>query len=217
MVSSYRRSFSSAANSSGCLFGKAAHSPGFVPVWCLPEQESLERDEPPGSCCHCYAVSLKRRAAICIRSRCLTRLVFASEGRLVTRKVNSSRSLQKVTANISSTFCTLQGSTDSVCGLSTSSALVSHVHLRPHGDPRVNRSRSAAPGCGQYTQKTDRQCYFIDIDSQKMHLYFFYTMVQKVKNDQKLKSRGPAAADSINHSGFDRIGESLPYNLSPDL
>ena len=35
-------SFSSAdlaANSSGCLFGKAAHSP--VPVWCLPEQKSL--------------------------------------------------------------------------------------------------------------------------------------------------------------------------------
>ena len=28
--------------------------------------------------------------------------------------------------------------------------------------------------------------------SQKMPLYFFYTMVQKVKNDQKLKSRGPA-------------------------
>ena len=26
--------------------------------------------------------------------------------------------------------------------------------------------------------------------SQKMPLYFFYTMVQKVKNDQKLKSRG---------------------------
>ena len=25
-----------------------------------------------------------------------------------------------------------------------------------------------------------------------MPLYFFYTMVQKVKNDQKLKSRGPA-------------------------
>ena len=26
--------------------------------------------------------------------------------------------------------------------------------------------------------------------SQKMPLYYFYTMVQKVKNDQKLKSRG---------------------------
>ena len=26
-----------------------------------------------------------------------------------------------------------------------------------------------------------------------MCLYFFYTMVQKVKNDQKLKSRGPAS------------------------
>ena len=50
MVSSYRRSSLShlAANISGCLFGKAAHSPGFVPVWCLPEQESLESDEPPG-------------------------------------------------------------------------------------------------------------------------------------------------------------------------
>ena len=38
MVSSYRCSSLSllAANSSGCLFGKAAHSPGFVPVWCLP-------------------------------------------------------------------------------------------------------------------------------------------------------------------------------------
>ena len=27
---------------------------------------------------------------------------------------------------------------------------------------------------------------------QKMPLYFFYTMMQKVENDQKLKSRGPA-------------------------
>ena len=26
--------------------------------------------------------------------------------------------------------------------------------------------------------------------SQKMRLYFFYTMVQKVKNDQKFQSRG---------------------------
>ena len=81
MVSSYvyRRSSHSllAANSSGCLFGKAAHSPGFVPVWCLPEQESLESDKPPGSCCHCSAVSLECRAAICIRCRSLTRLVFA--------------------------------------------------------------------------------------------------------------------------------------------
>ena len=80
MVSSYRRSSLSllAANSSGCLFGKAAHPPGFVPVWCQPEQESLESDEPPGSCCHCSAVSFQRRAAICVRCRCLTRLVFAS-------------------------------------------------------------------------------------------------------------------------------------------
>ena len=80
MVSSYRRSSLSllAANSSGCLFGKAAHCPGFMPVWCLPEQESLESDEPLGSCCHCSAVSLERRAAICIRCRCLTRLVLAS-------------------------------------------------------------------------------------------------------------------------------------------
>ena len=46
MVSSYRRPSLSllAANGSG---GKAAHSrPGFVPVWCLPEQQSLESDEP---------------------------------------------------------------------------------------------------------------------------------------------------------------------------
>ena len=28
--------------------------------------------------------------------------------------------------------------------------------------------------------------------SQKMPLYLFYTMVQNVKNDQNLKSRGPA-------------------------
>ena len=63
MVFSYRRSSLSllAANS---LVGKAAHSPCFVPVWCLPEQESLESDEPPGSCCHCCAVSLERQAAI---------------------------------------------------------------------------------------------------------------------------------------------------------
>ena len=136
MVSSYvyRRSSHSllAANSSGCLFGKAAHSPGFVPVWCLPEQESLESDKPPGSCCHCSAVSLECRAAICIRCRCLTRLVFARvtssfgnmKGKLFTE-------FKKVMANISSTFYfflasgMLQGSKDSVCGFSTSSALVS--------------------------------------------------------------------------------------------
>ena len=69
--------------SSGCqqfrLFLRKGGS-GLVPVWCLPEQESLESDEPPSSlnCCHCSAVSLERWAAICIRCRCLTRLVFAS-------------------------------------------------------------------------------------------------------------------------------------------
>ena len=103
-------------------------------------------------CCHC-SVSLERRAAICIRCQCLTRLVFASVtssfGNTKLRKVNCSQNLKKVTANISSTFYMLQGSTDSVCSLSTSSALVSHVHLRPHGGPRVNRSRSAAPGNGR--------------------------------------------------------------------
>ena len=29
--------------------GGSPYSPGFVPVWCLPEQESLGSDEPPGS------------------------------------------------------------------------------------------------------------------------------------------------------------------------
>ena len=104
-------------------------------------------------CCHCSAFSLERRAAICIRCRCLTRLVFAS---VITSSLGNTKGkrftkLKKVTANISSTFCMLQGSTDSVYGFSTSSSLVSHVHLRPHGGPRVNRSRSAAPGnsCGR--------------------------------------------------------------------
>ena len=101
-------------------------------------------------CCHCSAISLECRAAICIRCRCLTRLVFAivitssfgnTKGKLLPK-------LKKVTVNISSTFCVLQGSRDNVCGFSTSSTLVSHVHLRPHGGPRVNQSRSAAPGNG---------------------------------------------------------------------
>ena len=35
--------------------------------------------------------------------------------------------------------------------------------------------------------------------SQKMPLYFFYTMMQKVKNDQKLKSRGPALTHKKDH------------------
>ena len=118
MVSWYRRSSLSllAASSSGCFSGKAAHSPGFLPVWCLSEQESLESDEPPGSlnCYHRSSVSLERWAAICIRCRCLTHgLVFASvitfsfgnmKGKLFTK-------LKKVTANISSTYCMLQGST----------------------------------------------------------------------------------------------------------
>ena len=155
MVSSYRRSSRSLldANSSGCLFGKAAHSPGFVPVWCLPEQQSLESDEPPDS-----LLPLLRRFFGAPGSHMHTLSVSHPTGvhqrhffLLVTRKVNCSRNLKKVTANISSTFCMLQGSTNSVCGLSTSSALVLHVHLRRHGGPRVNRSRSAAPGnaCGR--------------------------------------------------------------------
>ena len=113
---------------------------------------AMSRQVPAATCC---AVSLERRAAICIRCRCLTGDPTGVRQRhffpQVTRKVNCSRNLKKVTANISSTFCMLQGSTDSVCGLSTSSALVSHLHLRPHGGLRVNRSRSAAPGnaCGR--------------------------------------------------------------------
>ena len=60
-------------------------------------QESLESDEPPGSCYHCSSVSLERRAAICISCQCLTRLVFASvitssigntKGKLFTKKSN---------------------------------------------------------------------------------------------------------------------------------
>ena len=91
MVSSYRRSSLSllAANSSGCLFGKAAHSPGFVPVWCLPEQESLESDEPPGSCCHCFAGQPYAYAVSVSPEWCSP----ASLLPLVTRKVNCSRSL----------------------------------------------------------------------------------------------------------------------------
>ena len=99
-------------------------------------------------CCHCWAVSLERRAAICIR-----RLVFASvtssfgntKGKLFTKFKKSNGE------HLFDLLHRLQGSTDSVCGLSTSSALVSHVHLRPHGGPHINRSRSAAPGnaCGQ--------------------------------------------------------------------
>ena len=105
MVSSYRLSSLSllAANSSGCLFGKRAHSPGFVPVWCLPEQESLESDEPPGSCCHCSAGQPYAYAVGVSPDWCSP----ASLLPLVTRKVNCSRSLKKLTANISST-CALQ-------------------------------------------------------------------------------------------------------------
>ena len=103
--SSYRLSSLSllAANSSGCLFGKRAHSPGFVPVWCLPEQESLESDEPPGSCCHCSAGQPYAYAVGVSPDWCSP----ASLLPLVTRKVNCSRSLKKLTANISST-CALQ-------------------------------------------------------------------------------------------------------------
>ena len=49
-------------------------------------------------CCHC-SVSLERRAAICIRCRCLTRLVFASVtssfGNTKLGKVNCSQTLKK--------------------------------------------------------------------------------------------------------------------------
>ena len=68
--------------SSGCyLFrlslrkGGSPYSPGFVPAWCLPEQESLESDEPPGSLLPLLrrVFNLERPAAICIRCWCLTR------------------------------------------------------------------------------------------------------------------------------------------------
>ena len=97
--------------SSGChLFwlslwkGGSPYSPGFVPVWCLPEQESLESDEPPGS-----LLPLLRRffgatgshmhtlSSFFFFYRCLTRLVFAecsfitssignTKGKLFTKK-----------------------------------------------------------------------------------------------------------------------------------
>ena len=78
MVSSYRRSSLSldllAANSCGCLFGKAAHSLVSCPSWCLPEQESLESDEPPGSCCHFSAGQIYAVHTLSVSHR----LVFAS-------------------------------------------------------------------------------------------------------------------------------------------
>ena len=48
--------------------------------------------------------------------------------------------------------------------------------------------------------------------SQKMPLCFFYTMVQKVKNDQKLKSRGPALNKNTRGKGVEVQGKlkSLP-------
>ena len=121
-------------------------------------------------CCHCSAVSLERRAAISIRCRCLTRLVFAS---VITSSFGNTKGklFMKVTANISSTFCMLQGSTDSVCGFSTSSALVSHIHFRPNGGPRVNIDSISECSAGKRVrpisceQTTYRQCYFIDKDN----------------------------------------------------
>ena len=163
MVSSYRRSSLSllAATCSGCLFGKAARHTLLVSCpsgVCLNRSllRAMSRQVP---CCHCSAVSLERQAAICIRSRCLTRLVFASEcgfitsSIFVTGKVNCSRKSKGEhlfdLLHAAGHLCKL--STDSVCGFSTSSALVSHIHLRPHNGPRVNRSWSAAPGnaCGR--------------------------------------------------------------------
>ena len=47
--------------------------------------------------------------------------------------------------------------------------------------------------------------------SQKMRLYFFYTMVQKVKNDQKFKSRGPACLKKKIITIFTKtLGERFP-------
>ena len=164
MVSSYRRSSLSldllAANSCGCLFGKAAHSLVSCPSGaCLNRSllRAMSRQVPA-------ATSPQGSHMLCIRCRCLTdwcspALLLPS----VTRKVNCSRSLKKVTANISSTFsgfCTLQGSTDSVCGLSTSSALVSHVHLymrarwpAPSIDVGVQRRETA----DNVAEQTNRQ------------------------------------------------------------
>ena len=78
MVSSYRRSSLSllAANTSGCLFGKAAHSPG--PSGACLNRSLLRAMSGQVPCCHCSAIFLECRAAICIRCRCLIRLVFAS-------------------------------------------------------------------------------------------------------------------------------------------
>ena len=168
-VSSYRRSSLSllAANSSGCLFGKAAHSPGFVPVWCLPEQESLESVEPPSCCCHCSAGQLYAYAVGVSSDWCSP---ASSRLPLVTRKVNCSQNQKKVTANISSTFCMLQGSTDSVCGFSTSSALFSDVTYartvaRVSIDLGVQRRETA-----DKLRTNDKHYCFIDIDKCKHQL-----------------------------------------------
>ena len=114
MVSSYRCSSLSllAATCSGCLFGKAARHTLLVSCpsgVCLNRSllRAMSRQVP---CCHCSAVSLERRAAICIRCRCLTWLVFASECSFITSSIgNTKGKLFTKSKLISRTFCMLQG------------------------------------------------------------------------------------------------------------
>ena len=93
MVSSYRRSSLSllAATCSGCLFGEAARMVLCPSGVCLNRSllRAMSRQVP---CCNCSAVSLVRRAAICICCRCLTRLVFASECGFITSSIRNKKS-----------------------------------------------------------------------------------------------------------------------------
>ena len=95
MVSSYRRSSLSllAATCSGCLFGKAARDTLLVsyPSGVCLNRSLLRAMSRQVLCCHFSAVSLERRAAIWIRCRCLTRLVFASECSFITSSIGNTK------------------------------------------------------------------------------------------------------------------------------
>ena len=133
-----------------------------MPFWCLREQKSLESDEPRGS-----LLPLLRRFFGAAGSQTPSSPAYAvlSLLPLVTRKVNCSRKSKGEhlfdLLHAAGHLCSI----DNVGGFSTSSALVSHVHFRPHGGP----ARQSISECGSWKpvrpiscEQTDTQYYFID-------------------------------------------------------
>ena len=168
MVSSYTRSCLSllAANSSGCLFGKATQSLRLSGA-CLNRSplRAMTRQVP---CCHCSAVSLERRAATCIYAAgaspdWCSPVSSLLPLQMVTRKVNCSRRKLRRTSLRPSACCRAVQTTYAVSAplpLSFRTFTYARTVARASIDLGVQGRETCV---ADKLRTNDRQCYFIDI------------------------------------------------------